>query len=72
MQMGERRERNCITVLDDAVFTGKRFTAEILDDGKPGGKIEGKDFGRRETLLAQPLPIAMKGRISSASFAMAL
>ena len=53
--MRERRERNGVTVLDDAAFAGYRFTAEILDDGKPGGEIEGKDFGRGETLLAQPL-----------------
>ena len=51
VQMRERRERNGVALLDDAAFAGDRLAAEILDDGKPGGEIEGKDFGRREALL---------------------
>jgi len=66
------RERNGVTVLDDAAFAGYRFTAEILDNGKPGGEIEAWISGAERPCSCNPWPIAMKGLISSASLAMAL
>jgi len=31
-----------------------RFTAEILDNGKPGGEIEGMDFGAEKPCSCNP------------------
>src|SRR5664279_1675326 len=53
VQMRERGERDGVAFLDDAAFKGHRLAAEILDDGKPSVKVEGKDLRRRKTMRAQ-------------------
>src|ERR1700730_1486619 len=55
VQMTEPSQRNGVTFLDDAASAGNRLAAEILDDGKTGGEIEGNNFGRRQALFAQPM-----------------
>jgi hypothetical protein len=70
VQISEPGQRNGVTFLDDAAAAGNRLAAEVLDDGKTGGEIEGNDFGRREAMRAQPVT-AIKGFMSSASLAMA-
>src|ERR1700730_1876407 len=61
VQISEPGRRTGVTFLDDAASAGNRLAAEILDDGKTGGEIEGNDVGRREALFAQPMADRNKG-----------